>query len=240
MRLPPDAGQLAPLRRSLADWLAHAEVEPNASAALVLATHEAAANAIEHAQAEVVVAVSRDRGRMTVVVRSAGGWKESDEDEYRGRGLILMARLDVAGRGRIASGRISRPDAAVALTLTPVTDHPYRLLAVVSTRQHALDADDLQRPLDDRRCAELEDQGLVFSLHGTSGIKEDMDDTGVDEGRVAQVKDHVLPIGECAINLIAKGGDVRDVELTLQANGHDLIPLGDDANGSRLMLGADA
>jgi hypothetical protein len=122
MRLPPDAGQLAPLRRSLADWLAHAEVEPNASAALVLATHEAAANAIEHAQAEVVVAVSRDRGRMTVVVRSAGGWKESDEDEYRGRGLILMARLDVAGRGRIASGRISRPDAAVALSPTLITE----------------------------------------------------------------------------------------------------------------------
>jgi anti-sigma regulatory factor (Ser/Thr protein kinase) len=93
IRLPPDAGQLAPLRRSLADWLAHAEVEPNASAAVVLATHEAAANAIEHAQAEVVVTVSRDRDRMTVVVRNAGGWKESDEDEYRGRGLILMRGL---------------------------------------------------------------------------------------------------------------------------------------------------
>lgn len=107
LEVPPDVARLASLRRSLAEWLAQADVEPNASAAVVLATHEAAANAVEHAQAGVVVTVSRDGNRVTVVVRNAGGWKESDGDEYRGRGLILMRGLmSVVDVG-------SRPDGSV-------------------------------------------------------------------------------------------------------------------------------
>lgn len=92
-KLPPDTAQLASLRRSLADWFARAEVEPNASAAVILATHEAVANAMEHAHAEVVVTGSREQNRVTVVVKNSGGWKESDSSEYRGRGLILMRGL---------------------------------------------------------------------------------------------------------------------------------------------------
>jgi anti-sigma regulatory factor (Ser/Thr protein kinase) len=87
MQLAPAAVQLAPLRSSLAGWLAQAEVEPNAGAAIVLAAHEAAANAIEHAHAGVVVTASCDGDRVTVVVTNAGGWKEWGGDEYRGRGL---------------------------------------------------------------------------------------------------------------------------------------------------------
>ena len=107
IQLPPDVAQLAPLRRQLAEWLAQAEVEPNASAAVVLATHEAAANAVEHAHASVVVTVSRDENRVTVVVRNSGGWKESDGDEHRGRGLILMRSL----MSLVEVG--SRPDGSV-------------------------------------------------------------------------------------------------------------------------------
>jgi anti-sigma regulatory factor (Ser/Thr protein kinase) len=72
-----------------------------------LATHEAAANAVEHAQAGVVVTVSRDGNRVTVVVRNAGGWNEPDGDKYRGRGLILM-------RGLMSLVEVgSRPDGSV-------------------------------------------------------------------------------------------------------------------------------
>lgn len=91
--LPLDVAQLGLLRRSLADWLLRAEVEPSASAAVILATHEAAANAMEHAHAAPSVTGSCDQDRVTVVVRNAGEWKESDGSEYRGRGLILMRGL---------------------------------------------------------------------------------------------------------------------------------------------------
>ena len=102
MELPPDLAQLASLRRSLADWLAQGEVDPSATEAVILATHEAVANAIEHAQAGVVVTASRDRDRVTVVVRNAGEWKASNGDEYRGRGLglmdALMSQVEIASR----------------------------------------------------------------------------------------------------------------------------------------------
>ena len=87
----PDVRELAALRRSLAEWLAR--VESSARDAVILATHEAAANAVEHAHAGVVVTASRNRDRVTVVVRNSGGWKESDGSEGRGRGLILMRAL---------------------------------------------------------------------------------------------------------------------------------------------------
>ena len=98
--LPPDLAHLRLLRRALADWLAEVEVEPGASAAVILATHEAAGNAMQHAAAPVIVLASRDPGGVTVVVRNAGPWKESDGSESRGRGLPLMhglmSNVDVA------------------------------------------------------------------------------------------------------------------------------------------------
>jgi anti-sigma regulatory factor (Ser/Thr protein kinase) len=88
--LPPDVSELASLRRSLADWLAQAEVHSGATDAIILATHEAAANAVEHADARLVVTGSRDEDSVTVVVRDAGRWKESQGGEFRGLGLPLM------------------------------------------------------------------------------------------------------------------------------------------------------
>ena len=91
--LPPDLAQLRLLRRRLADWLAETGVEPRAGEAIVLATHEAAGNAIQHAAASVIVLAARDRAGLTVIVRNAGTWKEFDGSEYRGRGLPLMREL---------------------------------------------------------------------------------------------------------------------------------------------------
>jgi anti-sigma regulatory factor (Ser/Thr protein kinase) len=93
IELPPDVAQLASLRRSLSDWFAGAEVGPRASEAVILATHEAVANAMEHAHAGVVVTGSRDQDRVTVVVRNSGGWKGSDGSEHRGSGLTLVRGL---------------------------------------------------------------------------------------------------------------------------------------------------
>ena len=100
MKLSPDVAQLAVLRRRLADWLARCDVDATAGEAIILATHEAAANAIEHARGGAVVTGVRDEHRVSVVVRNPGSWTESDGGESRGRGLILMrglmSSLDVA------------------------------------------------------------------------------------------------------------------------------------------------
>ena len=93
VELPPDRGELASLRRSLADWLAQAEVHSGATDAIILATHEAAANAVEHADAGLVVTGARDQDSVIVVVRDAGRWKESEGAEFRGLGLPLMDAL---------------------------------------------------------------------------------------------------------------------------------------------------
>ena len=63
---------------------------------VILATHEAAANAIEHAQlgTEVTVAGVHDDDRLLVIVSNSGVWKRPrSTDEMRGRGLALMQAL---------------------------------------------------------------------------------------------------------------------------------------------------
>jgi anti-sigma regulatory factor (Ser/Thr protein kinase) len=63
---------------------------------IVLATHEAAANAIEHAElgTEVTVRGAHDNGKLLVIVTNSGVWKRPrSTDEMRGRGLALMQAL---------------------------------------------------------------------------------------------------------------------------------------------------
>ena len=63
---------------------------------IILATHEAAANAIEHAQmgTEVIVRGVRDDHKVLIVISNAGAWKEPRSlEEMRGRGLTLMKQL---------------------------------------------------------------------------------------------------------------------------------------------------
>jgi anti-sigma regulatory factor (Ser/Thr protein kinase) len=91
--LPPDLARLGSLRRALADWLTRADVEASAREAVVLAAHEAAANAVQHADSAVIVTGFRDGDGVTVVVRNAGPWREAQRSEFRGRGLPLMHGL---------------------------------------------------------------------------------------------------------------------------------------------------
>ena len=63
---------------------------------VILATHEAAANAIEHAElgSEVTVKGVQDEGSVLVIVTNNGVWKRPrSSDEMRGRGLALMQAL---------------------------------------------------------------------------------------------------------------------------------------------------
>ena len=97
LSVPADIASLGPVRRLLQSWLSSAGVEHGDD--IVLAVHEAVANALEHAgldtdevitvEAEVVDDVLR------VLVRDGGAWKEQVADDTRGRGLgIIRAVMD--------------------------------------------------------------------------------------------------------------------------------------------------
>lgn len=94
--LPSDFAVLGALRRSLTTWLEKAGVADPPRADVVLATHEAAANAIEHAGAARPIDV-RARlvdGTLTIEISDSGRWKAANPaDEERGRGLMLIAKL---------------------------------------------------------------------------------------------------------------------------------------------------
>jgi serine/threonine-protein kinase RsbW len=84
------------LRREVAAWLARIDVIGEVRDDIILATHEAAANAIEHARrgSEVTLRGVRDDDKVIVVVTNSGEWKEPrSSDERRGRGLALIKRL---------------------------------------------------------------------------------------------------------------------------------------------------
>ena len=91
-----DLTSLRGLRHSLASWLELAGIPAEAQKPIVLATHEAAANAIEHGDAEgpvIITAEPAAGGGFTVIVHNDGGWKQVSEDDGRGRGLALMREL---------------------------------------------------------------------------------------------------------------------------------------------------
>jgi anti-sigma regulatory factor (Ser/Thr protein kinase) len=83
---------LAQVRRTLRTWLDAAGVERADD--IVLAVHEAVANAIEHAglgsQDLVKIAADIVDGRLRVEVRDHGAWRIERLDETRGRGLAIM------------------------------------------------------------------------------------------------------------------------------------------------------
>lgn len=94
--LPPDVAVLSSLRHSLSRWLDEAGVGDPPRADVVLATHEAAANAIEHAGASgsVDVEATVGGGGVLVEIKDHGRWKPSGvQDVERGRGLALMRAL---------------------------------------------------------------------------------------------------------------------------------------------------
>ena len=94
--LPLDARVLASLRETLAAWLERVGVPDEDRAGVVLATHEAAANAIDHADSvePVVIEARFADGTVSVEIRDRGRWKaQTHEREDRGRGLPLIKAL---------------------------------------------------------------------------------------------------------------------------------------------------
>jgi serine phosphatase RsbU (regulator of sigma subunit)/anti-sigma regulatory factor (Ser/Thr protein kinase) len=105
--LPPDSGPLdfavaaepgalAELRRRLHAWLAQSGAAEEEVYDIVLATCEAAANAVEHAygpaEARFRVRARLEAGEVTVEVHDRGAWRDQ-RDPLRGRGLAVMREL---------------------------------------------------------------------------------------------------------------------------------------------------
>jgi len=88
--------RLAELRRRLIAWLAAHGASHAEATDVVLATHEAAMNAIEHAygpgDAEIVVTAGLRDGVVEVAIHDTGSWRES-RSEHRGRGRSIMSAL---------------------------------------------------------------------------------------------------------------------------------------------------
>ena len=93
----PALTALAPMRHSLDAWLESGGMGEPPRAAVVLATHEAVANAIQHADCPTPVVVRAVAGADGVVieVRDDGHWKApaNPPSEERGRGLTLIRSL---------------------------------------------------------------------------------------------------------------------------------------------------
>ena len=83
------------MRHLLTSWLGQTDATAVVRDAVLLATHEAAANAMEHGRPQSPVNISAsqdDAGGFTVEVTNLGGWKEP-EAGHHGRGLSLMTEL---------------------------------------------------------------------------------------------------------------------------------------------------
>jgi len=91
-----DLSLLRGLRRDLATWLGKVGVPDETRDEVILATHEAAANAIEHADlgTEVTVRMLESDGKIIVHVLNRGQWRPPrSAEEMRGRGLSLIEQL---------------------------------------------------------------------------------------------------------------------------------------------------
>jgi anti-sigma regulatory factor (Ser/Thr protein kinase) len=95
--LLPHAGLLRGFRNSLTDWLSEHDIGPPLQTDLIIAAHEAAANAIEHAgsRSEIQIHATLEAGSIRIEVHDKGTWKHrTTERAYeRGRGLALIAAL---------------------------------------------------------------------------------------------------------------------------------------------------
>ena len=95
--LLPDASRLSDFRRALSDWLRGHPIEPSLRNDLLIAAHEAVANAIEHAgsRAEIQIHATLEVGAVHIEIQDKGTWKHpTTEQAYeRGRGLALIAAL---------------------------------------------------------------------------------------------------------------------------------------------------
>ena len=83
------------MRRLLASWLERTDATDDVRGAVLLATHEAAANAMTHGERDSPVRVSASQdeaGRFNVEITSHGPWK-APAAGHNGRGLAMMSEL---------------------------------------------------------------------------------------------------------------------------------------------------
>jgi anti-sigma regulatory factor (Ser/Thr protein kinase) len=96
--LAPAASELVALRVDLRDWLTEAGAGADEVHDVVLAVHEAVANAIEHAyvgsdRQPVYIDGSVEDGVIRIVIRDCGTWRQPWGGQDRGRGIRLMSQL---------------------------------------------------------------------------------------------------------------------------------------------------
>ena len=88
---------LAPLRHALAAWLDRRELSEPSREAVILATHEAVANAIQHSGTADRIRVRADAkpDGLTIEISDCGAWRIPADPPpiERGRGLNLIRSL---------------------------------------------------------------------------------------------------------------------------------------------------
>jgi anti-sigma regulatory factor (Ser/Thr protein kinase) len=96
LSIPAEPRSLAGVRRELARWLGSQGASDALSFELLVATGEAAANAVAHAyppgEAQFAVRARRDGGQVVVEITDYGQWRAPRHGSV-GRGLILMEEL---------------------------------------------------------------------------------------------------------------------------------------------------
>jgi len=109
---PPNVGRIRSAMRRFIDSL---DVAGDVAYAMLLASGEAVANAVEHAYAgaaepgELAVRARSDGAEVEVVIEDFGRWSSAASDPERGRGLGLMRELaSAASVERASSGTIVR------------------------------------------------------------------------------------------------------------------------------------
>ena len=107
LTLVPEVTSLPTVRSTLRPWLAMVGAEH--ADEIILAVHEAVANAVEHAGLGDgdVITIEADVVDNTVRVRvlDSGAWRDRPVDETRGRGLmIIRAVMDHVDLERLTGG----------------------------------------------------------------------------------------------------------------------------------------
>jgi len=100
LKFPASAGELAPTRSALRNWLTQARVGPEQSMDVLIAAGEAVANAIEHGHRQApegMISLSATAlvDQVQVTITDSGTWKapQAATNPHRGRGIALMRAL---------------------------------------------------------------------------------------------------------------------------------------------------
>ena len=110
VRLPAEANSLGPLRERLRRWLLAAGMDRAEAGDILLATGEAASNAVEHplepSPPAIVVTLSNGpAGETSIVIRDHGHWDAEPSAPHRGRGMQIMQAVS---DGEIAIDRTAQ------------------------------------------------------------------------------------------------------------------------------------